>query len=137
MNEIDKYQKQELAWNNKPVRNTEDEAVAILTPMFAMFPQSKADGATVAAYVMMLRDLDPQVLKRAVLHLMGEAEFLPTVAAIRGHVAQLTKEYQPGPSSHVDPRKLPDVPTTMFRLSDEEDKRQRMNQLRRTAGWVY
>jgi hypothetical protein len=132
MNEIDKYQKQELTWDNKPVRNTEDEVVTILAPMFAMFAATKVDGNTVDAYVMMLRNVDPAVLRPAVLKAMDTCKFLPTVADIREHIAATVL---PGPSSHVDPKQLKDVPSTMFRLDPEEDKRQRMNQLRRTQGW--
>jgi hypothetical protein len=130
MNEIDKYQKQELTWDNKPVRNTEDEVVTILAPMFAMFAATKVDSNTVAAYVMMLRNVEPTVLRAAVLQAMNVCKFLPTVAEIREQIG--TRE--PGPSSHVDPTKLKDVPQRMYRLSPEEDRRQRMATLRRSGG---
>jgi hypothetical protein len=131
MNEIDKYQKNELTWDGKPVRNTEDEVVAILAPMFAMFAAAKADGNTVDAYVMMLRNVDPAVLRPAVLKAMNTCKFLPTVADIREHIEATVL---PGPSSHVDPKQMKPVPQKMFRLSDEEDRRERMARLRRSAG---
>ncbi|MCC7196412.1 MAG: hypothetical protein IT356_12735 [Gemmatimonadaceae bacterium] len=131
MNEIDKYQTQELAWNNKPVRSTDEQIVTILGPMFALFPQTKADKNTVAVYVMMLRDLDPQTLAAAVLKAMNTCKFLPTVAEIREQL----ESRAPGPRSDVDPRQLKPVPSQMFRLDEEEDRRQRMERLRQTKDW--
>jgi len=131
MNEIDRYEKQELAWNNKPVRSTDEQIVTILGPMFALFPQTKADKNTVAVYVMMLRDLDPQTLAAAVLKAMNTCKFLPTVAEIREQL----ETRSPGPRSDVDPRQLKPVPSQMFRLDEDEDRRQRMARLAQTKGW--
>lgn len=131
MNEIVKSDKQELAWNGKQVRSTDEEIIVCLTPMFALFPQTKADKHTVSVYVMMLRDIEPQALAQAVLKAMGVCKFLPTVAEIREQLEVTT----PGPRNDVDPTKLKPVPTRMFRLPDDEDKAQRMAQLRRTEKW--
>ncbi len=131
MNEIEKSAGTELAWNGKPVRSTDEQIIICLTPMFALFPQTKADKNTVAAYLMMLRDIEPQVLATAVLGAMGVCKFLPTVAEIREQI----ETRAPGPASHVDPRTLPDIPAKMFRLDPDEDRRQRMAQLRRTKDW--
>lgn len=131
MNEITKADKQELAWNNKPVRSTDEEIVICLAPMFALFPQTKADKSTVAAYVMMLRDIAPDKLAAAVLKAMGVCKFLPTVAEIR---EQLEAQV-PGPRNDVDPAKLKAIPTEMFRLDPDEDRRQRLERLRQTKGW--
>lgn len=131
MNEIDRYEKQELAWNNKPVRSTDEQIVTILGPMFALFPQTKADKNTVAVYVMMLRDLDPQTLAAAVLKAMNTCKFLPTVAEIREQL----ETRAPGPRNDVDPRQLKPVPSQMFRLDEDEDRRQRMARLAQTKGW--
>lgn len=131
MNEIDRYEKQELAWNNKPVRSTDEQIVTILGPMFALFPQTKADKNTVAVYVMMLRDLDPQALAAAVLKAMNVCKFLPTVAEIREQL----ETRAPGPRNDVDPRQLKPVPSQMFRLDEDEDRRQRMARLAQTKGW--
>ncbi len=131
MNEIVKGGKQELAWNKKPVRSTDEQIVICLAPMFALFPQTKADKDTVSVYVMMLRDIEPQALASAVLKAMGVCKFLPTVAEIREQLEVQT----PGPRNDVDPRKLKPIPTEMFRLDPEEDRRQRMAQLRRTEKW--
>jgi hypothetical protein len=133
MNEIDKYQKQELTWDNKPVRNTEDEVVAILAPMFAMFAATKVDGNTVDAYVMMLRNVDPAVLRPAVLKAMDTCKFLPTVAEIREYIAA---NVLPGPNASTPKAQMEKpIPQKMFRLDPEEDKKQRMAQLKRTRGW--
>lgn len=131
MNEIVKSDKQELAWNNKPVRSTDEEIVICLTPMFALFPQTKADKSTVAAYVMMLRDIAPDKLAAAVLKAMNVCKFLPSVAEIREQL----ETQAPGPRNDVDPRTLKPIPTEMFHLDPEEDKRQRMARLRMTKGW--
>ena len=131
MNEIVRSEKQELAWNNKPVRSTDEQIVTILGPMFALFPQTKADKNTVAVYVMMLRDLDPQTLAAAVLKAMNTCKFLPTVAEIREQL----ETRAPGPRSDVDPRQLKPVPSQMFRLDEDEDRRQRMARLAQTKGW--
>lgn len=131
MDAIEKAGKQELAWNNKPVRISDEDIVTILGPMFALFPQTKADKSTVGVYVMMLRDLDPETLAQAVLKAMNTCKFLPTVAEIREQI----ETRAPGPRTDVDATKLKPVPTRMFRLDPEEDRRQRMNQLRRTEKW--
>jgi hypothetical protein len=133
MSAIERAGTQELAWNGKPVRNSEEEVTVILAPMFALFPQTNADKNTFAVYVRMLRDIDPQVLSSAVLKAMNCCKFLPTVAEIREQIPTRA----PGPASPVDPATLKDIPLRMFRLPDDEDKRQRMEQLRRTRGWKY
>ena len=131
MNEIVRSEKQELAWNNKPVRSTDEQIVTILGPIYALFPQTKADKNTVAVYVMMLRDVDPQTLAAAVLKAMNTCKFLPTVAEIREQL----ETRAPGPRSDVDPRQLKPVPSQMFRLDEDEDRRQRMARLAQTKGW--
>jgi hypothetical protein len=133
MNEIEKASKQELAWNKKPVRITEEEATAILGPMFAAFPNTNADDATFEIYIKMLRDLDPETLAQAVLKAMNTCKFLPTVAEIREQI----ETRAPGPWSDVDMKALPPLRLKYHRLDPEEDKRQRMAQLRRTQGWRY
>lgn len=131
MDAIEKAKQQGLAWNNKPIRSTDEEITVILTPMFAMFPNTGADKNTFAAYVKMLRDLDPDTLSKAVLKAMNTCKFLPTVAEIR----ELIEQRAPGPRNDVDPATLPPIPTKMFRLPEDEDRRERMAQLRRTKDW--
>lgn len=131
MDNIEKIDKHELAWNGRRVKSTEDEIIRILGPMFALFPQTKADKNTVAVYVMMLRDVAPDRLADAVLKAMNTCKFLPTVAEIREHL----ESHPPGPRNDVDPMTLPDIPIEMFRLDDEEDRRQRLERLRQTKGW--
>lgn len=128
MNAIEKAEKQGLAWNGKPVRNSEEEATTILTPMFAAFPNTNADDATFAIYVRMLRDVDPQTLAAAVLKAMNSCKFLPTVAEIREQIEQRP----PGPHSEVERKP---IPQRFFRLPDDEDKRQRMERLKQTQKW--
>lgn len=131
MNEIEKAGKQELAWNGKPVRSTEAEITVILAPMFALFPNTSADGNTFGVYVQMLRDVDPETLSHAVLNAMNSCKFLPTVAEIREFIPRRGA----GPHSHADPTTLPDVPAKMFRLPEDEDRRQRLERLRQTKDW--
>lgn len=131
MEAIEKAGKQELAWNRKPVRNTEEEVTVILAPMFAAFPNTGADDKTFEVYVHMLRDVDPQTLASAVLKAMNSCKFLPTVAEIREQI----ESRAPGPQSNVDPAKLKPVPHHMFRLDPAEDRRQRLERLRQTKNW--
>ncbi len=131
MDEIVKSQPQQLAWNGKPIRSTDEQMLVCLAPMFALFPQTKADKNTVAAYLMMLRDIEPEALAAAVLRAMGVCKFLPTVAEIR---EQLETQI-PGPRHDVDLLTLKPVPTRMFRLDSAEDRRQRLERLRITKNW--
>jgi hypothetical protein len=131
MNGIEKVKPQELAWNDKPVKSTDEEITRILAPMFAAFPQTKADKFTVDSYVEMLRDIAPDRLAAAVKKVRATCKFLPTVAEIREQL----ESRPPGPRSDVDPHTLKPVPTTFFRLPDDEDKKQRMERLRMTRGW--
>lgn len=131
MDEIEKVDKQHLAWNGKRVRGTDEQIVEIIGPMFALFASSKATGETVRAYVMMLRDIAPDKLADAVLSAMNTCKFLPTVADIREQL----EVRAPGPRNDIDPATLPPVPIKMFRLDEEEDRRQRLERLRQTKGW--
>jgi hypothetical protein len=131
MNAIEKVGKQELAWNGRPVRNTEEVATVILAPMFAAYPNTNADDATFEIYVKMLRDIDPQRLADAVLKAMSTCKFLPTIADIREQL----ENRAPGPRNDVDPHTLPDIPSRMYRLPPDEDKAERMERLRQTRKW--
>jgi hypothetical protein len=131
MNAIEKVGKQELAWNGRPVRNTEQDATVILAPMFAAYPNTNADDATFEIYVKMLRDIDPQRLADAVLKAMSICKFLPTVADIREQLEQRA----PGPRSDVDPHQLPDIPKKMYRPDPETDRQERLERLRQTRKW--
>ena len=133
MDEIEKVTSIERAWNGKRVQSTDEQIFAILTPMFAMFPQTKADKHTVSMYVMMLRDIAPDVLEAAVLKAIASCKFLPSVAEIREQIETRI----PGPSSEIDWSKRKPVPQNMYHLDPEEDKRQRMARLARTKGWKY
>lgn len=131
MNEIEKVGEKQLAWNGKSVKSSEEQIVRILAPMFAAFPQTKADKFTIDAYVMMLQDIAPERLAEAVRKAMANCKFLPTIAEIREQI----ESRLPGPRNDVDPMAIPDIPTKMFRLDDEEDRRQRLERLRQTRGW--
>ena len=131
MGAIEKVSKQELAWNGRSVKATDEQIIEIIGPMFALFSSSKITSDMVGAYVMMLRDVAPDRLAAAVLKAMNTCKFLPTVADIREQL----ESRAPGPRNDVDPTTLPDIPQRMFRLDPEEDKRQRMERLRQTKGW--
>lgn len=136
-NEIDKYQGQiERTWDGKRVRTSKADLLKALAPMFVAFPNLEMSDETFNAYYLMLSDLEPDKLAAAVLRACQAHEYptqLVTVAAIRKAAAN--EERAPGPASPVDPSKLKPVPTKMFRLDPEEDRRQRMAQLRRTEKW--
>lgn len=127
----------ERAVNGKRVRTSKDELLKALAPMFATFPEiKKMEANTVNAYHMMLCDLDPNKLARAVVLACQAHEYpthLITPAAIRK--AYDGEQIAPGPRSDVDPHTLKPVPTRMFRLDPDEDRRQRMAQLKRTQKW--
>lgn len=135
-NEISEYQGQiERTWNGKRVRLSKEELLKALAPMFATFPNLEMSDETFNAYYMMLADLDPDRLASAVVRACQAHEYptqLITIAAIRK--AYEVGERPPGPHSEVDPRTLPRARTQMFRLDPDEDRRQRMAQLRRSGG---
>lgn len=131
MNEIIKAAKAELTYDGKRVRSTDEEIMMALAPMFATYDNAKVTEEKVNVYKMLLRDIAPDVLMRAVLEAMKVCKFLPTPADIRGQIEQRA----PGPRNDVDPTTLPDIPQKMFRLGDEDDRRERMTRLRRTKGW--
>ena len=136
-NEIEKHQNQiERTWNGKRVRVSKEELLKALAPMFVAFPNLEMSDETFNAYYLMLADLDANKLAVAILRACQAHEYpthLVTVAAIRK--AYEGEQQAPGPASPVDPAKLKPVPTRMFRLDPEEDKAQRMAQLRRTEKW--
>lgn len=126
----------ERTWDNKRVRTSREQLVKALAPMFAMFPNLDMGDETFSAYYMMLCDLDPDKLAVAVVKACQAHEYpthLITVAAIRK--AYDADQRTPGPRSDVDPATRKPVPQKMFRLDPEEDRRQRMAQLRRTEKW--
>lgn len=123
-------------WDGKRVRISKEELLKALAPMFVAFPNLDMPDETFSAYYMMLCDLEPDKLAAAVVRACQAHEYptqLITVAAIRK--AYEGEHRAPGPSSDVDPTQLKPVPQRMFRLDPEEDRRQRMAQLRRTEKW--
>jgi hypothetical protein len=132
--EIVKAENTELTYDGKRARSTDEEIMMAIAPIFSFYPNVKPTGEMLNVYKMLLRDIAPDVLAHAVLDAIKVCKFPPTVADIREH---LPATRAPGPRSDVDPKTLKPVPTKMFRLDPEEDRRQRMNQLRRTAGWKY
>lgn len=131
--EIQRVEKAEIAWSGKRVRSTREQVMLALGPIFAAFPNAKVTDELLNVYAMMLQDIKPEILSRAVVAALDVCEFFPTIAAIRARVDAMKE--MPGPRSDVDPRDLKPVPTKMFRLDPEEDRRQRMAQLRRTEKW--
>lgn len=137
MDALEKVSKSLAAWNGRPVRSDRTQIIRALGPIFAAFPNSKLTqdefNDMLNVYVKMLEDIDPESLARAVMSALNTSEFMPTIAAIRK--AYEGEQRSPGPRNDVDPRTLPPVPTKMFRLDPEEDRRQRMMQLKRTQKW--
>lgn len=131
--ELELYEDKSLAFNGRKAKATDEEITKALAPVPIAFPQVKADDEWLNLHCMMLRDLDPNVLARAVRAAIATSDFPPTIAAIRKHAEG--EQRPPGPRNDVDPRTLPDIPQRMFRLPEEEDRRARMAQLRRTEKW--
>lgn len=135
-NEIVKQSNALRTWDDKPVRTSKEQLLAALAPMFLAFPGLEMSDETFNAYYMMLSDLNPDKLVRAVLLACRAHEYptqLVTVAAIRK--AYEGERREPGPRNDVDPHTLPDIPQKMFRLDPEEDRRQRLERLRQTRKW--
>lgn len=110
---------------------TDEEIMAALAPAFAMFPNAKVTDEMLGLYRLLLRDVDANSLACAVLEAIKVCKFLPTVAEIREHIAKR----EPGPSSsQADQNNMKPVPSKMYRPSKEEDKKQRMAQLRTYGG---
>lgn len=132
-NAIKKFQPASLTFNGQRARASDEQIIMAIGPIFAAYPHAKVTDEMISVYKMMLRDIDPDVLVYAVLAAIAVCKFPPTIADIREQV-ELTKR-APGPQSHVDPQELKPIPVKMFRLDDDEDRRQRMEQLRRTEKW--
>ncbi len=58
----------------------------------ASYPKMSFDQQSVAAYQMALADLDPQLLKTAVLKHIASSKWFPTIAELRGGVTELILE---------------------------------------------
>lgn len=126
----------ERTYDGKRVRTSKAQLSQALAPMFAIFPGLEMGTGTFSAYYMMLCDLEPNRLAVAVIQACQAHKYstqLVTVAAIRECYEQGSAP--PGPRSDVDPATLPPVPSKMFRLDPEEDRRQRLELLRQTKGW--
>ncbi len=138
-NEIEKHNGQgqiERAWNDKAIRTSKAELSHALAPIFATFPGLEMSAETFNAYYMMLCDLDPNKLAGAVMRACQAHEYptqLVTVAAIRKAYDDALRA--PGPRNDVALEELKPVPHKMFRLSDDEDRRERLERLRQTKGW--
>ncbi len=136
-NEIERSKGQiERAWNDKAIRTSKVELSQALAPIFATFPGLEMSAETFSAYYMMLCDLDPNKLARAVVMACQAHEYpthLITVAAIRK--AYEGEQITPGPRNDVDLLALKPVPTKMFRPDSDEDRRQRLERLRITKNW--
>lgn len=65
-NEIVKAYKAELTYDGKPVRSTDEEIMMALAPMFATYDSAKVTEEKINVYKMLLCDIDPNLLIRAV-----------------------------------------------------------------------
>lgn len=136
-NEIEKHTTAPLAFNGRKAKSTDEQITMALSPIPVEFPHLQVTDEWLKNRQLMLRDIDPDVLARAVLDaLAGAIDFPPTVGAIR-KAAGVDEKREPGPSSDADLTKLKPVPMKMFRLDPDEDRRQRQERLRQTKGWSY
>jgi len=85
----------ELAPNGNPVRLTKTDAIRILTPMFALFPQAKMSETAIRQYIRLLQDIPADGLQQAVDAALAESEWLPTVALIRKCYIRLIDKSRP------------------------------------------
>lgn len=139
-NEIERSSGQiERTWTNGIIRTSREQFFAALAPMFAMLPDITLSDETLNVYYMLLADIEPDVLSQAVIFACREHKYPTqpiTVAAIR---EQLPDKREPGPRSESEDNYiLPEPPPggfKMFRLPEDEDKRQRMERLRNTVKW--
>lgn len=81
MNEITKPTPR--AWNGQPIRNSVDDVMRILAPMYAQYFQVTVPAEAQAVYIDMLRDIAPDKLAACVRQCMAECKWIPTVAEIR------------------------------------------------------
>jgi hypothetical protein len=133
-NEIIKHKDELRTWDDKRVRISKEELLKALSPMFVTFPGLEMPDETFAAYYMMLSDLQPDRLVKAVLKACSLHEYptqLITVAAIRK--AYESEQRAPENKSLADYSNAP-VRTKMYQPSKEEDERQRRAQLRQRGG---
>ena len=132
-NEIKAYEDLAVAFNGRRAKSTDDEITMALAPIFVAHPHLDVTDEWLRLHKLMLRDIAPDVLARAVLDTLATNDYPPTIAAIRK--AASNEDRAPGPRSDVDPRQLKPVPSQMFRLDEDEDRRQRMARLAQTKGW--
>ncbi len=126
----------EYTAGGKRIRASREDVLRALAPMFAYFPNLEMSEETFKAYYMTLCILDSDKLAAAVVAACEAHQYptqLVTVAAIR-------KAYEgarraPEARNDVALEELKTVPQKMFRLPDEEDRRQRLERLRQTRKW--
>lgn len=140
-NDIERSEgKIERAPNGRRIRTSKEQLWKALAPMFAAFPgMDEMSDEALNVYWLLLCDIDAVTLAKSILDACGTHEYPThwiTVAVIR---EQLPDKREPGPRSESEDNYiLPPPPPggyKMFRLSAEEDKRQRMELLRMTSKW--
>lgn len=72
-----------LAPNGRSVKVTKKDALRILTPMFAMWPNIEMNEVGIMQYVRLLADIPPELLQQAVDEAIMHSSYLPTVKDIR------------------------------------------------------
>lgn len=77
----------------------EAEADLIITigQLIAAFPNAKVSEGTAAVYARMLMDIEPEHLKKAMEAIISEAEFFPSVAALRKRAMEFEGGFIPDP----------------------------------------
>lgn len=104
----------------------------LLEKLFAAFPSSHPTQRTFDTYLEALENVPAERLDAAVTQLIRDGGAFPPSA---GDLIKATSP-APGPRRQVDQAQLDKpIPTTFHRLDPVEDKRQRMERLRMTAGW--
>jgi hypothetical protein len=128
------FEKKELAFNGRSAKSSDAEIILALGPIYVAWPKFRKEKEFVNLLCLMLRDIPPDKLAAAVMTVVETSKFEPTVAHIRE--AYEAAQRTPGPQSEVSQEQLEKpIPTEMYRLDPEEDKRQRMERLRQTKGW--
>lgn len=104
----------------------------LLKNLFAAFPSSHPTEQTFNVYLETLADVPFEKLEAAAKQIIRDGgAFPPSV----GDLIKIIK-LAPGASSPTSQERLEKpIPQQFFRLDPEEDRRQRLERLRQTAGW--
>lgn len=106
----------------------------LLENLFAAFPSSHPTQQTFNVYLEALENVPVEELAVAVKQIIRDGGAFPPSA---GDLIKAASR-PPGPGVPTPQRQMnKPIPTTFYRLPEDEDKQQRMAQLRRTRNWRY